>query len=269
MGRRAASPCSEDGFTLVEILVALTISLIVLLATLKSLDTFSLNAAHQTRATDANEQVRTRMDRTVRDLRGASVIVRAAATDLVYAVPDAAGARVERLCVASGQLYGSSSVTAATPVAPAAACSTGTKLASLRATSETAFTYDGAASSVTPALVKNVGLTFSLDSSFGPKTSHSTLQASAARRSAGTLPITDADLDTTCSGNHPILSLSADLPGVSGLTVTYAGDGGVALGSSTGTTPLQVSAGITVVVATVTDALGVTNTIQRELSCSA
>lgn len=269
MGHRAESLRSEDGFTLVEILVGMTISLIVLLATFKSLDMFTRNAAQQTRATDANEQVRTTMDRTVRDLRGASVIVRATATDLVYAVPDPAGARVERLCVMSGELYGSSSVTAGAPTAPAAACSSGTKLASLRSTSATAFTYDGAASSATPALVKNIGLTFSLDASLGSRTSSSTLQASAARRSAGTLPITDSDLNTTCNGNQPILSLSAVLPGVSGLTVTYASDGGVALGSATGTTPVQISAGVTVVVATVTDALGVTNTIQRDVSCSA
>lgn len=259
----------ESGFTLVEILVALGISLVVLLATLQTLDAFSWNAAHQTRVTDANEQVRATMDRTVRDLRGASVVVRADATDLVYAVPDSAGARVERLCVADGELYGSSDVTAAAPAAPAAACSDGAKLATLRSAGGTAFTYDGASSTASPALVKNVGLTFSLDTSLGTRVGASTLRASAARRSAGTLPITDADLDTTCDGNQAMLSLSAALPGVSGLTVTYASDGGIALGSASGTNPLTIPAGITKVVATVTDALGVTNTIERDVECSA
>lgn len=60
----------EDGFTLVELLVAMSISLIVLFATLQSLDLFSSNAASQTRVTDANDQARMTMDRIVRDLAG-------------------------------------------------------------------------------------------------------------------------------------------------------------------------------------------------------
>ena len=116
-------------------------------------------------------------------------------------------------------------------MAPAAACTAGTRLASLRSTSSTAFTYDGASSAATPALVKNVGIKLSLDTTTAGTAGSSTLEASAARRSSGTLPITDADLNGGCSSaGVPLLSLDAGLPGVAGLTVNYATTGGVALG---------------------------------------
>ncbi len=261
----------DDGFTLVELLVGITISLVVLLATLTSLDAFSTHAAHQTRITDANDQVRTVMDRTVTDLRGASLILKASDTDLAYAVPvSSTTTRVERLCVSSNELYGSSTPDDATPTAPTAACSTGTKFATLKSTANTAFTYDGAASSAAPALVKNVGLTFSLDATGTGKTAVSTLRASAARRSAGTLPITREDLVTVCNGSGALLTLSASAAGAASLgplTVTYATAAGVSLGTPTGTT-LQIPAGVTRVVARITDAAGVTNTIEKDVECN-
>ncbi|MDP2710537.1 MAG: prepilin-type N-terminal cleavage/methylation domain-containing protein [Solirubrobacteraceae bacterium] len=261
----------EDGFTLVELLVAISISLVVLLATLSSLDLFSSNAAHQTRVTDANEQVRTMVDRTVRDLRGASMILRAEAKDLAYAVPESGGARIERLCVTSDDLYGSSQFTTTTPLtAPTAACSSGTKLANLRSTTNTAFTYDGASTSPTAdtrALVRNVGIIFSLEASSGGKTSSSTLQASAARRAAGALAVTDDDLDVTCGSTGALLSLSADIPAVGAVTVTYANDGGIAIGTPV-TGGVLIPPGLTQIVATITDALGVTNTIRKDVECN-
>ena len=164
----------DDGFTLVEVLVGMSIAIIVLFATLQSLDLFTSNANQQTRVTDANDQVRRTMDRTVRDLRGASLIVRASSTDLVYYVPEPTGVRMERLCVTSDDLYYASLVAATAPAAPTAGCATGTKVATLRSTTSTAFTYDGASTSATPGTVKNVGITFSLDASGGGRTATST-----------------------------------------------------------------------------------------------
>jgi type II secretory pathway pseudopilin PulG len=257
----------DDGFTLVELLVAMTLSIVVLLATLQSLDVFSSNAAEQSRVTDADQQLRLTMDNTVRDLRGASTILRAGASDLVYTVPvTSASTRIQRLCVASGYLYGSTATTSGTPVAPTAACSSGVKIASLPSTSSTAFSYDGASSSATPALVKNVGLTFGLDASGGGKSSASTLSASAARRAAGTLPITGGDVGVTCNSSGALLSLGVGLPGTGALTVTYANSGGISLGTPSGTT-LQIPKGITTVLATVTDSLGVTNTVKKDVEC--
>ncbi len=258
----------DEGFTLVELLVGITVSMIVLLATLTSLDAFSSNTAQQTRVTDANAQVRTVMDSTVTDLRGASAILKAEATDLAYAVPvTSTTARVERLCVSSGELYGSRAVVTGTLSAPTAACSTGTKIATLKSAATTGFTYDGASSSATPALVRNVGLTFGMEANGGGRTATSTLRASAARRSAGTLPVTNDDLEADCNAGGALLSLSADIPGFDSLSVTYADDGGVSLGLPTGTT-LQIPEGITRIVATVTDAAGVTNTIEKDVECN-
>ena len=55
----------ERGFTLVELLVAMTMSILILFGILNTLDNFSSNAARQTRVTDANDQVRKAMDRIV------------------------------------------------------------------------------------------------------------------------------------------------------------------------------------------------------------
>lgn len=141
-----AQPSCDQGFTLVELLVAMVISLIVLFATLQSLDAFSSQASHQTKVTDANAQVRTTMDRAVRDLRGAAAITRASATDLVYTVDDPAGRRTERVCLsAANALYGASIASAATP---ATACGTlrlgwsGGKIAMLNSSTATAFNSD-------------------------------------------------------------------------------------------------------------------------------
>src|SRR5688572_28235076 len=209
----------DEGFTLVELLVGITVSLIVLLATLTSLDAFSSNAAHQTRVTDANGQVRQVMDRTVTDLRGASLILRAQSTDLAYAVPVSSTAtRVERLCIDTNELYGSAAPDDATPVAPTAACSAGTKIATLKSTSATGFTYDGATSAATPGTVKNVGLIFGLTIDQAGKTATSTLRASAARRAAtAVLPTSNDDVVPTCNAAGALLTLSVSATGSTGL----------------------------------------------------
>lgn len=263
----------EDGFMLVELLVAMSISLIVLLAALMSLDVFASNAAQQARHTDANDQVRAAMDEAVADLRGASAVLRASATDLVYYVPETATTnRIERLCVSSANvLYTSSTVTSGTPSAPAGACgAAGHNIGTRLTTASTAFTYDGASSAATPALVKNVGISFSLSSSGGGKTGSSVLKASAARRSSGTLPITDADLNSGCNGAGALLSLSANIPNVAGLSVTYSTTAGATLAVTTGTNVANITlpSTTTTIVATVTDALGVTNTIQKDVTCA-
>ena len=267
MGPVARIRAREDGFTLVDLLVAITISMVVLLATLQSFDLFTSNAAHHTRVTDANDQVRSTMDRVVRDLRGASAIVRAEATDLVYYVPEPTGVRMERLCVSSDHLYGKRTLDSTTPAAPTEACSSGTRLATLKSTAHTAFTYDGAASSATPALVKNVGLTFSLDASGGGRTAGSTLRASAARRSAGTLPLADSDVVDKCNALGALLTVNTDIPGIGPFSVTYTDADGVAVGAA-GVGGWQVPEEISTVLVTVTDAAGAFKTIKEEVECS-
>lgn len=268
------SRTAEDGFTLIELLVAMTLSLIVLFATLQSLDLFTANAAQQSRATDANDRARATMDRVVDDLRGAGIIRVASPTEIVYSVAETTGTRTERLCIAASSiLYRSTSTVSTTPGTVCGTVGAGWTqgaVATLPATTTTAFTYDGASSSAAPALVRTVGLTFNIDAGGGRTTASSTLRASATvRRSAGQLPITESDLDASCNASGALLTLNLGTSsGLGILGVKYASSGGVSLGVGSGTTPVQIPTGITNVIATITDAAGVTNTIQKSIECS-
>jgi hypothetical protein len=97
-----------------------------------------------------------------------------------------------------------------------------------------------------------------------------TLRAAATvRRAAAQLPITNADLRADCNAGGALLRLDARATsGLSVLGVTYATSGGVSLGTGSGTSAVQIPKGITDVVATITDAAGATNTIQKTLECS-
>ncbi len=279
----------DDGFTLIELVTAMTLSLIVLFATLQTLDAFNSSASQQTRATDANDKARSTMDRIVDDLRGAAIIRRATGTDLVYSVAQAGGTiRTERLCVAPGppSTLNRATVTAATYTASTAVCGvadsgwTSGRVAALPATTTTAFAY-APASAATTAQISTVGLTFNVDASVGGRTASSTLRASATlRRVAGQLAIDGADIRATCDSQGALLSLNLGVaksitnpdgtPGT--LNVTYATTGGITLGSGTVTDtaspPVRIPKGITNVIAKVTDAAGVTNTIQTTVTCT-
>lgn len=154
----------ESGFTLTELLLAMSLGLIVLMSSLSVLDSFSTRAARQTRITAANDLVRNAMDRVVSDLRQSRAIEVADANDVVYTVTDAATAiRRERICrnSSTGILWRSSVTTAsppATPIASGTACPTPssnaaqiTSLRSANSASNPLFTYDSAAAaSVAP-----------------------------------------------------------------------------------------------------------------------
>jgi prepilin-type N-terminal cleavage/methylation domain-containing protein len=272
--RRHHDPDGQAGFTVVELMVAMVLSVVVMLVVLQSLDIFTKSAGGQTRTTDANAQVRQAMDRVVNDLRGAAVIRTAAATDLVYSVTETTGTRTERLCLSGALLlYRASSTTKTVPTSACGAADTGwsiARVATLPATSATAFTYDGAAASATPSTIKSVGLTFSLDASANGQTSTSVLRASATlRRASGTLPLTSDAISTTCTPSGPLLSLDATAAGGLGtLAVTYRTTAGVVLGSTSGTSTLQISTGVTALIATITDAAGVTTSVQKTVECS-
>ncbi len=271
----------EDGFSLVEVLVAMSVSIVVLLATLQSLDVFTSEASEQTHLTEANEEVRSRMDRVVRDLRGASVIRTASATNLVYSVPDAAGYRSERICVDSAELYGFSVLNSI----PTAACSTGTRIARLKATTRTAFTFDGvtptAATPVTAATVKNVGLTFSLEAS---STRSSTLKSSAAvRRTVATIPAGPPDAPVSCGEDGPLIRIGigvgysedVELDGIGSLNVSFTTSTGVTITGGTidpdtGSALTLLPEGVTSVVAKITDSLGIVRAlIPKTVECIA
>lgn len=265
---------SDDGFTLVELLAAMAISLIVLLATLTTLDTFSRNASQQTRITDANDQVRAVMDRVVADLRQAASIQVAGATDLVYTVTESGSAiRRERICVDSSKYLWRSTVTAASPatIAAGTACPTAgggafkiTQLKTANSASNPLFRYDSA----TASSVRSVGLTIALDAGNGGRTDTSVLRASTFVRakSETAAPIDDDDLETTCNDSgQPTLTLSS---GVGPLSVTYTDLDGNALGSADAGSSLTLTgAGNTVIANITSTGAGIVSQLVREISC--
>jgi prepilin-type N-terminal cleavage/methylation domain-containing protein len=263
----------ERGFTLVEVLVAMTLTVIVMFAILTTLDNFTTNAARQTRITDANEQVRSTMDRIVSDLRQAKTLEVAGANDLVYTVADSATAtRRERICLdASSRLWRTSITTAsppATPIAAGSACPTAGgyqvgKLLSANSVSNPLFRYDTA----TPANVRVIGLTFALNAGNGGQADISTLRASSFVRakSETALAVTDGDLTTSCNTSGvPTLTLAA---GVGPLTVTYTDIDGHALGSAAAGASLPLAAGSTTVIATISATTGAITQLLKTLAC--
>ena len=265
---------TEAGFTLVELLAAMGISILVLLATLTTLDTFSSNASRQTRVTDANDQVRSVVDRVVADLRQAATIEVADANDLVYTVTDSAShLRRERLCVdASQQLWRVSRTTgtpAASPFASGTPCPSSssavkvTKLKSVNSASNPMFRYDAAMASA----VRSIGLTVSLDAGNGGRADTSTLRASTFVRakSETAAAVDDDDLTTTCnSSGQPTLTLSSS---VGPLTVNYTDIDGNSLGSATAGASVLLSGTHSTVIANITSSSGLISQIVKVITC--
>lgn len=266
---------SEAGFTFVELCLVMTLSTVILIGILGVFDSFTSNAARQTRITDANDQVRKAMDRIVSDVRQAQTIEVAGPNDLVYTVGDSATAyRRERICLdASSRLWRSSVTTATAPAVPIASgtpCPTTgsgafqvTRLRSANSASNPLFTYDSAAAGD----VRSVGLTFSIDAGNHGRTDVSTLRASSFVRaqSETALPVDGDDIQTTCSDSGiPTLTLSA---GVGPLNVSYTDIDGNALGASAAGGAVVLPNGTTNVVANITAASGAISQLLKTLSC--
>lgn len=265
----------EPGFTLVELLIAMTLAVIVLFGVLNVFDSFTSNAARQMKITDANEQVRVAMDRIVRDLRHARALEVVDPNDLVYTVTDSATAtRRERVCLdPAGRLWRARVTTASPPESPLAAgtvCPTAgsgafqiTPLLSANTAGNPLFTYDAPSA----AGVRNIGLTFALKAGDVRRAHTSTLRASAfvRARSETALVPDDDDIAVACSSSGvPTLTLSA---GVGPLTVSYADVNGNALGAAAAGSATTLPSGTTSVVATVTASSGAISRIVRTIAC--
>jgi Tfp pilus assembly protein PilW len=266
------SPRDESGFTLVELLVAMTTTILILFGVLTTLDHFSTNAAQQTRITDANDQVRNAMDRVVGDLRQAATITYADADDLVYSVKaSAATTRYERLCVDSGNNLWRLSQAAA--ISGGVACPTAgstkvTSLAVANAASTPLFAYDNNA---TPGQVRSVSLTVSLNAGNSGRTDVSTLRASTFVRakSETALGVTDGSITTTCDNTThvPTLNLSTS---VGTANVTYTDTEGAPLGSGSAGTNVTLSSATptaTTVIANITSSTGLISQLIKILEC--
>jgi prepilin-type N-terminal cleavage/methylation domain-containing protein len=112
----------QDGFTLVELLVAMAASLVVFSATLTLLDSYLHQSAAATKRLDAQDQARLAVDRIVRDLRNVSspltapkLLERATRYDLVFQTigtpsgGNVSGIQRVRYCVPQDSSAGSAS----------------------------------------------------------------------------------------------------------------------------------------------------------------
>ena len=265
----------EDGFTVAELLVTMVLGIVVLFGILNVFDSFSSNAARQTRITDANEQVRMAMDRIVSDLRQANSIEVAGPNDLVYTVTESATAtRRERICLdSSSRLWRSSVTTASAPAVPIAsgtACPTPSSgaglvspLRSANSASNPLFRYDAPAA----ADVRSIGLTFAIDAGVRGRTHVSTLRASSFVRakSETALPLPPGAIGTTCSNSGvPTLTLSAT---AGPLNVTYTDIDGNTLGAGAAGSAVVLPSGTTTVVANITSSSGALSQIVKTLAC--
>jgi len=264
----------EAGFTLVELLVAMVISLVVIFAVLTTLDTFSRNAAQQTRVTDANDQVRAMMDRVVTDLRQAATIEVADRDDLVYTVVDSATqTRRERICLSPSKQLWRSSARGSPPAAlppgsvcpnPGATQITPLKaLGSLGSPTNPMFRYD----SGSPASVRSIGITVALNAGNAGRTDISTLRASAFVRSRGETgsAVGDDDLTATCnSAGQPTLTLSSS---VGPLDVQYTDIDGNSLGTADAGSHLTLSGASGTILANVTSSAGLVSQLVKVISC--
>lgn len=113
----------QDGFTLVELLVAMVVSLIVFSATLTLLESYLRQSSAATKRLDAQDQARIAVDRIVRDLRNVSspltapkLLERATPYDLVFqTIGTPSGANVSgiqrvRYCIPQDSTAGSASL---------------------------------------------------------------------------------------------------------------------------------------------------------------
>ncbi len=267
-------PTHEAGFTLVELVVAMAISLLVLFAILTTLDTFSRNAARQTRVTDANDQVRGVVDRVVADLRQAATIEVARRNNLVYTVADSATqTRRERICRDSSDRLWRYSATYSVPPAPipaGAACPGSasatmiTQLASANSNSNPMFRYDDS----TPASVRSVGITIALDAGNAGHADVSTLRASAFMRSRGegAPAVDDDDLTVACNtAGQPTLTLSSSVGHA--LDVQYTDVAGTSLGTAEPGSHLTLNGVSGTIIANVTSSAGLVSQLVKVISC--
>jgi hypothetical protein len=221
---------------------------------------------------DANDQARTTMERIVKDLRQASVVTRAGANDIVYLVNESPTvARYTRICVdASGGLWSAQSTTTTDPGAPCptvAAGWTGAKLTTRASTNSVAnpiFTYD----SPTASAVRSIGLTFKLDATSGGKIAGTTLRGSTFLRSRvfQAPVVTQDDIQATCTPSGPLLNFGLLTNLLNGpLSISYTNQNGVSLGSGNN---LQLVSGLTKVIATITNAVGLTTVVSKDVACN-
>ncbi|MGH2897542.1 MAG: PulJ/GspJ family protein, partial [Solirubrobacteraceae bacterium] len=222
----------EDGFTLVELLIAMSITLVLLFAALTSFDAFNTGAASTTRQTNAEDAARTTVNRIVGVLRNAgaptpvsgaqpATVITSQGNDLVFrttAWPGESeldtGTHVGRMCLDTTThvlWFDGLRSGAAGPTSPGSACPSAaagwthqplaTKIVNTAA--QPVFRYGAA----TP--VRSVGISLRTESGTVARTRPLALHSGGALRGALAPQVTPGDISNGgCESGKALLTLN-------------------------------------------------------------
>ena len=281
----------EDGFTIVELLVAMTISTILVFASLGGLDVFNSGTASSTRLIVSEDAARSAVQRVVGVLRNAGVpsplaggaqpatIIAAAGNDLVFRSSSwpgessigTTGSHVVRLCLDTATRtlwFDGIHVGTAGPTTPGAACpsiATGwthkpmaTKV--LNDAAQPVFRYDGG----TP--VRSVGISLRLEGGTTAASRPLALHSGGVLRGALAPQVTAGDITIgACEAGKALLTLlsaaggaTADGARISATNAIATGPGQILIPATS--TPVDVGL-------TITNVLGLQTLLIKQVKC--
>lgn len=276
----------EDGFTLVELLVSTSVSLILVFAALLSFDMFNSGAGKASRLTNAQDAARRDTQRIVGVLRNAgapapvsgaqpTTVIQALPNDLVFRTSawpgessvDPGGVHIARLCLDTttktlwfdGLRAGTSG-----PATPGSACpSTATgwthKVMSSRVINNAAnpvFRYTGSAT------VRSVGLSLRLEGGSTAKSRPLVVQSGSALRGALAPVLNATDITkVSCEDGYALLSINP----AAGQALKLSAPGGITAGA--GKVLVAATGTLTNISITISDALGLVQTLLKPVSC--
>jgi type II secretory pathway pseudopilin PulG len=288
--RRAHRLANEDGFTLTELLVAMTVSIIILLATLGALDAFNNGVAVNNRLTDAGDTARREVAEMVRVLRdggaptptsGAqpSTVVQAGANDLVFlsrSWPGESGVgttsnHVERYCLNTttrtlwfdGLKAGTSGSATPGSACPSTASGwTSRAIATnvLNSVADPVFIY-GAGSPV-----RSVAIKVRVEGGTTLKPHPVELRSGATLRGALAPQLSATDITVApCEGGKALLSLSLGAGGATANGAKLSAPNGIPAGA--GQILIAATSTPANVVITITNLLGLQTLLTKSVSC--
>lgn len=282
---------AQDGFTLLELLVAMALMLAVFAATAWTFVTFVHQSAQDNRRTAAEDQARSAVDLLAASLRTAgptatsgaraATVVAAGPTDVVLNTTDwptrsgsDTGPHVVRYCVdpSSRTLYFDGLLTYdPAAAAPGAACPsaqagwTHRVLATnvVNSAARPLFRYDSA----TTSAIRSIGVDLAIDATWATRARSTALQTAVTMRSrSNTAPaVSPGDVTTTCNDDHTgLLTLGVTSDQNGDPLVAIFSEGGLSLGQGTrvgfGTGPHTITV-------TVTNVLGLSSVLTKQVQC--
>jgi prepilin-type N-terminal cleavage/methylation domain-containing protein len=292
MPRHHRRLAAEDGFSLIELLVAMTVSVIILLATLGALDAFNNGVASTNRLTDATDAARSQVATMVSVLRDAgaptpvtgvqpTTVVQAGVNDIVFlstSWPGESGVgvgagtnHIERYCLdtaTSTVWFNGLKAGTAGSVTPGAACPstasgwTSSLVASnvLNTVADPLFVYG----SMTP--VRAVSVNLRLQGGTALKSRTVELRSGGTLRGALPPAISASDIVVgACQGGRALLTLSLADAGATANGAVMTAPNSVPVGVGQILVPATgTPAGV---VLTITNLLGLQTLLTKTVSC--